>query len=277
MSIWGKSSTDRLCGFARQTARIWLLLPGFLIASLAPSATAQTPLDNARTDLGPQAELHMARVMHGAGMIQAVGWGRPMWAIDWPEAEAHITEGVQRMSLVDIYPDSRHVRLDDPNLNDYPWLFFQQPARGVFSQAEIAGLREYLLRGGFVLVDDFHGESERTYFAELARRLFPEHPLVPIPEDDPLMNIHYELNQQTQIPGERHLRRNASGETVAQMAGPQEWLGIYDSHGRLMLAAHFNMDMGDAWQHADDPWYPEPMTNLAYRFGVNYIIYAMTH
>jgi len=59
--------------------------------------------------------------------------------------------------------------------------------------------------------------------------------------------------------------------------GPPRWRGIYDRENRLLVAINYNMDMGDAWQHADDPVYPEPMTALAYRFGINYIIYAMTH
>ena len=63
----------------------------------------------------------------------------------------------------------------------------------------------------------------------------------------------------------------------AAMSGPPHWRGIYDDAGRLMVAISFNIDMGDAWEHADDPYYPAEMTGLAYRLGVNYVIYAMTH
>jgi hypothetical protein len=91
------------------------------------------------------------------------------------------------------------------------------------------------------------------------------------------MNVFFDLGDRTQIPGERHLRRGRNGETVAAMEGPAHWRGIYDDKGRLMIAINFNIDMGDAWEHADDPFYPVPMTALAYRLGVNYVIYAMTH
>jgi hypothetical protein len=84
------------------------------------------------------------------------------------------------------------------------------------------------------------------------------------------MDILFDLDKRTQIPGERHLGWQ-------QMEGPAAWRGIYDDEGRLMVAINFNIDMGDAWEHADDPHYPAPMTALAYRFGVNYVIYAMTH
>jgi hypothetical protein len=64
--------------------------------------------------------------------------------------------------------------------------------------------------------------------------------------------------------------------TISPLPAPR-WRGIYDDHGRLLVGINFNQDVGDAWEHADDPYYPEPMTALAYRFGINYIIYAMTH
>ena len=264
-----------------------LVLAAFL--SLYSTAIPAQPFDlnesgnfvsgNLDTSAGPEAELHLGRVVFGQSMENGFGRGRgrSWWAIDWPEAEAHITDGVQRMSLIDVAEDSRHIRLDDPNLYDYPWLFLQQIGQASFNTTEIEALREYLLRGGFVLVDDFHGPAFRQSFVTFAARVFPDRPLVPIPVDDVVMSVHYDLNQDTQIPGSRHLRGSSNGEVVAQMEGKQEWLGLYDDRGNLVLAGHVNMDMGDAWQHADDPYYPEPMTNLAYRFGLNYFIYAMTH
>ena len=91
------------------------------------------------------------------------------------------------------------------------------------------------------------------------------------------MSVLYDLDQGTQIPGRRHLYRAANGEIEARLYGPAEWHGIHDEAGRLVVAINFNMDMGDAWEHADDPVYPVSMTSLAYRFAVNYVIYAMTH
>ncbi len=84
------------------------------------------------------------------------------------------------------------------------------------------------------------------------------------------MGILFDLDERTQIPGERHLG-------YQRMEGPPHWRGIYDDDGRLMVAINHNIDMGDAWEHADDPHYPAAMTSTAYRFGVNYVIYAMTH
>lgn len=104
-----------------------------------------------------------------------------------------------------------------------------------------------------------------------------DHTIVDIPAGDELLHVLYELEQRTQIPGRRHLYHDANGIAVDMPHSPPRWRGIYDSYGRLMVAINFNMDMGDAWEHADDPVYPLPMTSLAYRFGINYLLYALTH
>ncbi len=128
------------------------------------------------------------------------------------------------------------------------------------------------------MVDDFYGAYQWAVFREAMQRAFPDLPIVEIAEDHEALGVLYTLDQRTQIPGLRHLRRGPGGAIVAvpQDSGPH-WRGLLDEEGRLMVAANYNMDVGDAWEHADMPEYPEPMTALAYRFGINYIIYAMTH
>jgi hypothetical protein len=92
------------------------------------------------------------------------------------------------------------------------------------------------------------------------------------------MQIFFDLERTIQVPGDRHVRRGPGGETVIQgMQGPPLWRGIYDDKGHLMVAINFNMDMGDSWEHADDPNYPVAMTAQGYKLGVNYVLYAMTH
>ena len=133
-------------------------------------------------------------------------------------------------------------------------------------QAEAKNLRAYLLKGGFLWADDFWGEYEWDVFVESMQRVFPDKPIEELGEEHELLHVLYDLDQRTQIPGR-------GGQRPEQ----PRWRGIFDEDGRLMVAINFNMDMGDAWEHADDPFYPEAMTGLAYRFAVNYVIYAMTH
>jgi uncharacterized protein DUF4159 len=251
------------------------LVAGLIVCLLATAASAQFRRQRVpEPDSGPpQAEFHMARLVYAAsGCAGSRGYCNPWWAIDYPEAETHILAAIGRMTNVEAADDSRHVQLTDAQLFDYPWLFLQQPGQGDWhpTGVERERLREYLLRGGFLVVDDFHGEYEWASFQDAISAVLPEYPIVDVPADDMLMSIVFDLDERTQIPGERHLGWQA-------MAGPPHWRGIYDADGRLMVAINHNIDMGDAWEHADDPRYPAPMTATAYRFGVNYVIYAMTH
>jgi hypothetical protein len=228
----------------------------------------------------PADEFHMGRVIYptrgGAG---SRGYINPWWAVDYPQAEEHFTTAVNRLTNISAFGDSRHMEISDPRLFDYPFLFMQQPGQGNWrptdKDAEI--LRDYFKRGGFMLVDDFHGEYEWDIFQQAISKVLPGRPIVDIPDDDPIMHVFYDLSDRKQLPGLRHLRMGRDGNVVVQMEGPVHWRGIYDERGRLIVAMNFNMDMGDSWEHADDPWYPAEMTGQAYRLGINYLMYAMTH
>ena len=171
------------------------------------------------------------------------------------------------------------MRTIDDRIFNHPWLFAQQVGRWTLSDEETDRLREYLMRGGFLVVDDFHGEYEWRIFHATIQRVLPGYPIIEIPDDDPLLHVLYDLNRNTQIPGARHLYRGPGGQIMAQLPGGAGLIGGASTTSRAgcWVAINYNMDMGDAWEHADDPWYPNPMTALAYRFAINYIIYAMTH
>lgn len=221
----------------------------------------------------PDAEFHFIRLEY---VNLGFSFGRPWWMQDWPDAEEHFAQGVRRLTGIDV-GTNRHVPLTDDRIFEYPWVYATQVGYWNLREEETTRLREYLLRGGFLFVDDFYGPEEWGVFQETMTRVLPEYPIVDLPEDDALLHTLYDLDQRTQIPGLRHLRRGPGGGTVVQIPYPATWRGIYDDDERLLVAVNFNMDIGDAWEHADWAEYPEPMTALAYRFGVNYIVYAMTH
>ncbi len=249
----------------------------------APPAQAQSVLNaeiiNPGLPQGPAREVHIGRLVYRHGAHSSWGPGRAWWRIDWPEAEFHFTAGVKRYTVIDVAPDSAHLTLLDDAIFDYPWLFVQQPGRWQLSDREVQRLREYLKRGGFMVVDDFHGDAEWQVFASVMRRVLPGHRVIDIEADDALMDVAYDLDQRMQIPGRRHLVAGSEPGSVGVRMPftPARWRGVQDTDGRLMVAINFNMDMGDAWEHADDPVYPVAMTSLAYRFGINYLLYAMTH
>jgi hypothetical protein len=226
------------------------------------------------------AEFQMARVMYPTtAYAGSHGIRQPMWAVDYPYADEHFLAALQRLTKIDSSDDTWHLELSDPRIFEHPFLFLQQPAAGGWdpTDQDAGNLREYLQRGGFLLVDDFHGENEWAYFKWVMSRVLPDREIVEIPNDDKIMHIFYDLTDRKQLPGDRHLRRGPGGETVVQMQGEPHWRGIYDDHNRLMVAMNFNMDMGDSWEHADDPNYPAAMTVQGYQLGVNYVLYSMTH
>jgi len=225
----------------------------------------------------PETEFHMGRMIYRTqGGGGSHGFWEPWWAIDYPEAEEHFLVALRRMTTVQVAEDSRHLDIINPRIFQYPWIWMQQPGRGRWNpnEQEAACLREYLLRGGFLLVDDFHARDWEIFEPGI-KRVFPDRPIIAIPPGDSLMHTFFDLPQGQPIPGLRHLRWG-DGRTP-QMEGPSQWRGIYDDDNRLMVAMNYNMDMGDSWEHADDPTYPMDFTGLGYRLGVNYVIYAMTH
>lgn len=222
----------------------------------------------------PTAEFHFARLAYPEHYSGYGGYGRDSWIIDSPYAETHLLKGISRLTRVDASPDAVGIDLEDDSLFDYPWLYAVEVGHWYLDDEHAARLREYLLRGGFLMVDDFHGPYEWAVFLDSMMRVFPDRPIIDIPENDEVFHVIYDLNERVQIPGIAALMR---GVTYEHGGVTPHWRGIYDDEGRLMVAINHNMDMGDAWELADNPRYPEQMTALAYRFAGNYVVYAMTH
>lgn len=245
-----------------------------LAAICAAWAVAQPNRSGARANEPPDAEFHFARLAYAGARGMGSRWGRGAWTTDYPEAETHLLEGLSRLTRIDTGATGRIVDLSNDEVMKYPWLYAVEVGRWYLSDMEAARLREYLLRGGFLIVDDFWGTLQWNVFTESMHRVFPDRPIVELDESHELLHVLYDLDQRIQIPGVSYIR---SGVTWQQDGRTPHWRGIFDDEGRLMVAVNFNMDLGDAWEHADTPAYPEPMTALAYRFAVNYTIYAMTH
>ena len=258
----------------RRGIQVLVMLAGVAAVSLCAvswSQQAQTYLYGAVPPL--DSEFYFVRLAYqtrGGG-----GFGRRgRWLVDWPEAEQHLLGGVDRLTRIDAAGTGRAVGLMDEELFDFPWLYAVEPGYWFLDDAEAARLRDYLLRGGFLMLDDFHGSREWAGFVDSMQRVFPDRPIVDVPETDPVMHVLYDLDERVQIPG---LGSVMGGTTYERDGNVPYWRGIYDDQGRLMVMINFNMDLGDAWEHADTPFYAEQYTALAYRFAINYILYSMTH
>jgi hypothetical protein len=222
----------------------------------------------------------LPRAARRFGWSSRSGSGSGWWRMDWPDAERHFTKGIERLTRIRV-GEPIHFRLTDPRLFDHPWIYATQVGWWDLGKEEIARLREYLLKGGFLLVDDFYGEEQWEVFRRTMALVFPDQPIVEIPEDDSMMHVLYDIWMKDRefIPGSRHLRHGPGGRiTIEQPLGTEPgWRALYDAKNRMVVAVPYNMDVADAWEFADWPEYPESKTTLAYRYGINSIIYAMTH
>jgi hypothetical protein len=222
-----------------------------------------------------ETEFYFARLAYRTEM--GTRWGPGAWMIDSPQAERHFLQGVTRLTTIHTNPMEVYLRATDPDLFNYPWLYVVEPGQWSLSDEEAAALREYLLRGGFMMTDDFHGTYEWTTFLRGMRKIFPDRDIVDIPASDPIFHNIYDITERFQIPGLQYLYSGSMCEMCESGGVDPHWRGIYDDYGRLMVIINFNMDLGDAWEHADMPQYAEKWTAAAYRFGINYVIYAMSH
>jgi hypothetical protein len=166
------------------------------------------------------------------------------------------------------------VNLDDGDVYDWPWLYAVQTGNWNLTDSQAASLREFLLRGGFLMCDDFWGDQEWEVFMQSMRRVLPGRPVVDLPDGDQMFHTVYDLNDRYQVASRGSVNR---GRTDKCYPCPARWRGIYDDKGRVIVAMTFQSDVGDSWEWADDPTYPEKYAALGIRIGVNYIVYSMTH
>jgi Domain of unknown function (DUF4159) len=201
--------------------------------------------------------------------------GRNSWTIDYPRSDRHLLAGIRRLTRIDTKSVEQVVELDgSDDIYNWPFVYGVETGHWKLSDAEAAQMRDFLERGGFFMCDDFHGTLEWEVFAESMKKVFPDRPIVDLDNKDPIFHVIYDLDNRFQIPGLQYLY---SGNTYEFDGFEAKWRGIYDDNGRLMVAICHNMDMGDAWEHSDNPAYPENLASLAYRIGVNYVVYHLTH
>ena len=202
------------------------------------------------------------------------GWGYARWAIDYPKADRQFMAVVNRLIGVDGSPMENAIRLDDPEIRKYPFLYALEVGDIALSPAEIEGLRNYLLAGGFLVIDDFWGSWQWANFEQQIRLVFPEYPIIDVPLDHPIFNTVYHIEEVLQVPAYGNYW---GGRTWEQDGYTAHVRGIFDEQDRLMVLINWNTDLGDAWEWAERPEYPLKYSTFAVQMGVNFIVYAMSH
>lgn len=240
--------------------------------------------DGLPADYDVPGELVIGRLMYPSSRGGFIGrggdWrqGGTSWAVDYPRGDRTLAELLNRFTRIDVRSVEQPVNPDDGD-DIFYWPFLMVGLAGYWqlSDSQVSNLREYLLRGGFLFCDSFFGSGSWVGFQQGLSRIFPDRPIVDMPDDHPVFHIVYDLTNPTdvQIPNMNALRGGGRGY-LSDGAIPR-WRGIFDDGGRLMVLIAFNNDVADSWQWADDPRYPAEAANLGLRIGVNIAAYTMTH
>jgi hypothetical protein len=197
------------------------------------------------------------------------------WYIDAPAAEQNLSRRLRTVTAIHVN-DPVTIRLEDPDLWKFPWLYIVEPGELRFKDAEVPILREFLLRGGTLTFDDFHGPEEWAHMEREMRRVFPDRKIVDLPRTHPVFSCFYQLDGFPQTPG---LGSFLYGRTWEKGGFEAKLRAIEDDNGRAMVLINWNTDMGDGWEWsnaADFPGYVK-LTAQAYRMQINEIIYSLTH
>jgi len=201
--------------------------------------------------------------------------GNTNWTIDYPRSDRHLALAIRRLTRIDGKSVEQPINVEeDDDVFNYPWLYAVEVGHWELNDRQIAKLREFFDRGGFFMCDDFHGSDEWNVFVASFKKIFPERQIVDIDSKDAIFHTVFDLDERYQVPG---MQFTQSGRIYEKDGVIPEFRAVYDDHGRIIAAICHNMDLGDSWENADEPIYPQKYSALGLRLGINYIVYSMTH
>jgi hypothetical protein len=209
------------------------------------------------------------RIRYGGGAGLAQGRfdfrREPPWAHDFPRADFNFSKILNELTFLKTFIDQGNIRtLDDPDLALFPVAYMSEPGFWTMDEREMEGLRAYMLKGGFVIFDDFRENHMYNLVAQM-KRVLPALSWQRLDASHPIFHSFFEINSLDDVPG---------------YYGVVEWHGLFednDPRKRLMAVANYNHDLGELWEFSDTGYVPVDLSNEAYKFGVNYVVYAMTH
>lgn len=254
-----------------------LTLAAVLCVAAAPEAAAQGGRGD-RGGRGRSAEpapnvpydgrFTFARIRYRMS-LDAFGGGRfgrdEPWFHDYPRAERNFTAILSELTTIQVQrAGSVILTLDDPELFKYPVAYMAEPGFWQPNDAEVAGMRAYLLKGGFVIFDDFAGDHFLNLMAQL-RRVLPEHRPVRLTAEHPIFDSFY------RIPSLDY--------THPYYGMPSEFWGVFEENDptkRLLMIINHNNDLSEYWEYSDQGMFPIDLSNEAYKLGINYIVYALS-
>ncbi len=203
---------------------------------------------------------------------------------DYPDSDLNFSYRLHQLTAMEVNPDGKRMRLTDPELFHYPFIYMVEPGNLLFSEEEVEALRTYLLNGGFLMVDDFWGQEEWNSFSFQMKRVFPGRKPVELTLSHPIFHSVFDLKAKPQVPSIMHaLRGRSQGITWEPEKNPGaedvHYRALFDDNGRMMAIMCHNTDLGDGWeQEGANEWYFHEFSETkAYPMGINIVFYAMTH
>jgi hypothetical protein len=207
------------------------------------------------------------RIRYNANLGSGFFRGGGGWEHDYPTADRNLAAILDYITNMRVRLDGSNVLdLDDPRIFDNPILYMSEPGYWTTTEAEARNLRAYLLKGGFLIFDDFEGRGHWNNMVAQMRRALPDHSFIPITVEHPIFHSFFSI-QTLNVPH-------------PSMSVPPGYLAMFENNdptGRMIALANWNNDLGDYWEWSAEGLYGADPTNDAYRLGVNYIVYAMTH
>jgi hypothetical protein len=227
---------------------------------------------------------NFCRGMYYSDRREAGGQG---WWTDYPAADVNFSIRLSELTKTRVSrsgerePNHLVVRLTDAELFQCPFIEMEDVGTARFSDEEVTLLRQYLLKGGFLWVDDFWGEEAWWQWVQEIQRILPkkDYPIRPVTPEHPIFRTFFQVGKVPQIPSIAHWRRTGgeTSERGAESAVPQMY-AISDSHDRIMVLMTHNTDISDAWEReGEDPRFFYQFSPDGYAVGINVLMYSMTH
>jgi len=263
------------------------LLLAFLLLPFLMPVVGQQQLDPFQGDPFPRhpraftdgdwpGEYTFARIVYDSPHSPYNRWFGGAWRVDFPEADYNFMMGIREWAGSNLHLSGRPVQIrpTDERLFDYPFAYIVEPGHMELSDEDAAALREYLMRGGFLMLDDFHGEIEWQRAQGEIKKILPEYEIKDLPLTHPIFHSYFDLDGVVQVPGVAAL---VQGVTYEKGGVTPHYMGVENKNGRLMIFLTRNCDLGDAWEWINDSRYPAQYGMVAYKVGMNVITYAMSH
>ncbi len=218
--------------------------------------------------------------------------GMLRWVNDYPDADLNLSFRLQQMTSLKVNPDGRVLKLTNPDLRNYPFIYMVKPMGLEFSDQDVTILRKYLLNGGVLMADDFWGDSQWENFAAQIKRVLPERGWTDLPLSHPIFHCVFDIKlkemNKLQVPSIHFWGRGGASDS-GQYGGwnarrddgspDMHVRALLDDKGRIMVIATHNTDNGDGWEREGEEheYFQTFSEQRAYPIAINIIFYVLTH